>query len=192
MEKPVSDKSAESLPAVPKADKSHTSIFSSVYANVAGVALTITSGLSAAVLMINKNFFKNADKEKLFDELRKTRDSSRTRLHGGKSLAGHEIRGKGLTGEALQSEIRTIEKTYEKGVMTKISELGINSPLKKWGTLRSHQKNEVLVTSGAVLAGAIIGLGTIISGREAVAKQSEIEARLNEMDASKNQNSHSL
>jgi len=192
MEKPVSDKSAESLPAVPKADKSHTSIFSSVYANAAGVALTITSGLSAAVLMINKNFFKNADKEKLFDELREKRDLSRARLHGGKSLAGHEIRGKGLTGEALQSEIRTIEKTYEKGVMTKISELGINSPLKKWGTLRSHQKNEVLLTSSAVLAGAIIGLGTIISGRETVAKQNEIEARLNEMDASKNQNSHSL
>ena len=151
-----------------------TTWFNSIYADITGIALTIASGIGAGVMIINKNFFKNAEKEDRFKRTRTIRDDARKVL-----------KEASLPVEEWLPKVRKIESEYDATIKRKIKEMGVKTPVGKWRSLRHHQKNEVMLTAAAVTAGAIIGIGSIVSGREIMNKQKELEERLNEMDNGK-------
>lgn len=142
-------------------------LFNSVVADIAGVLLTAASSAFAAVLMIDKNFFRNAEKEKRFEKFHKIRDSQRA-----------EPATTSLKGRDWLVRIREIERQHEKSIGGELREMGITGPLEKFKSLRAHQKTEVLFTTAAVTAGAIGLVSSIIGNRLTAQKERELADKL--------------
>ena len=143
------------------------SIFNSFLMDAAGVVLSIGSSVAAAVITINKNFFKNAEKEKRFEAIHQKRDALR---------AAPEVRD--LKGSDWLKRIRQIEAQHDAEVMVELKEMGIHGPLEKFRSLRAHQKTDVFLTVAAVTAGAIGIIGGIIGSRHAAKEDRELNKKL--------------
>lgn len=155
----------------PAAEERKISFFSTVYADVIGIALAVASSVGAAVAVINKNFFRNAEKEGRFTRFVTERDGKLK-----------ELAESGVVGKELREKSQKIKSGYYKAVETELERMEIGGAIDKLGFLGKHQKWEVALTFGAVMAGAFVGLGSIISGREIMNKQRELDKRLSNME----------
>lgn len=147
------------------------SVFNSVAADIVGGILTAVSSVGAAVLMIDKNFFRNAEKEKRFEKFHRLRDAERA-SPATTALKGHE----------WLARVREIEQQHEKNIVGELKEMGITGPIEKFRSLRAHQKKDVAWTVGAVTVGAIGLVSTIIGNRISVQKEHELVAKLDSLD----------
>lgn len=153
-----------------KPRRDRVTFFNSLYADTAGVVLSAISSIGAATLMIDKNFFKNAEKEKRFDKYHKIRDSQRASPETTK-LKNHD----------WLIRIREIEKEHESSIAKELRGMGITGPIEKFRSLRAHQKQEVVFTAAAVAAGAIGVISTIIGNRLTAQKEQQLSDKLDEL-----------
>jgi hypothetical protein len=156
-----------------KKDQEHIPLFNSGVADVAGIVLTAASSIGAALLMIDKNFFRNAEKEKRFEKFHKIRDAERA-----------SPKTTSLRGREWLERIREIERSHEKAVEGELKEMGISGiakPLEKFKSLRAHQKDEVVFTMAAVAAGAIGVVSSIIGNRVTGQKERELADKLDDI-----------
>lgn len=167
-ENPVSETAR--TPAKPQREM-RDSWFNSVVSDALGIALALGSSVGAAVMMIDKNFFRNAEKEKRFQKFHKIRDDAR---------ACPETRA--LKGYEWLERIREIEKTHEHQIVGELKEMGIHGPIEKFKSLHSHQKRDVIFAGAAVMAGAIGLIGTVVGGRKMAAREEELSKKLDKIN----------
>lgn len=173
----TSEQAKNSPPAKPQ---ERVPLFNSIFADVAGMLLTAASSVGAAVLMIDKNFFRNAEKEKRFEKFHKIRDSQRAEP-ATTSLKGHD----------WLVRIREIEAQHERAISGELREMGVKGPIEKFRSLRSHQKTEVIFTTAAVTAGAIGLVSSIIGNRITAQKERELADKLDAISDHAN-NAHGI
>lgn len=142
--------------------------FESIYADIIGIGLTVGAGLAAARIIINKSFFGNLAedrKKKKDDVLRSIVDRDRERI-----AAAHN--------KDWPQAIEAIEKKYQKNIKEELSEMGVNSILDKWKSLRGHQKWEAGIAMAAVSAVAIGSISSFLSNRRLDHKLEEIHQQV--------------
>ncbi len=149
--------------------RERTSFFNSVYADITGALLTIGSGLVAAAIVINKNFFRNSEKDGLLLDLSVARDEARRKVRKN-------------SGDEWVAEIKKIENEYEHSKNTLLKERGLAGSWKKFKSLRDHQKTEVGLTLAAVSAVALGAVSAFFGSRDTGDKLDAIQRRLDAQD----------
>jgi hypothetical protein len=83
-----------------------------------------------------------------------------------------------LRGHEWLERIRAIEADHSREISAELKEMGVTGAFEKFRSLRPHQKFEVFLTVGAVTAGAIGVIGSIIGGRHTARKEQELSDKL--------------
>lgn len=157
--------------------KGRESFFSSIYADIAGVLITLAAGVGAAIIFVDNAFSRNAYKDKKLIAAQEARDSARL---------------KAPLSEYIDAS-KTAEAAYTATKRAIYEEMGvINNPIKKFRGLRTHQKWETGFTMAAVSAAAVGLIANFVGNRQTFLKQQELEDRLDAAEAKRNTEQRAL
>lgn len=149
--------------------KEYSSLFNSMAADVGGGLLALGAGIGTAAKIINFSFFSNAEKDGRFIDLAEKRDRERAAMRD-------------VSGEKWVQNVAEIEKEYTHGLKTRLQELHLDSPWKRWRSLRNHQKTEVALAVAAVTAVTMGAVTAFFGNRDLDRKLNEVRHRLNERE----------
>lgn len=141
--------------------------------DVASLATTVFAGLMGAYVAIERNFWSKVRSKGILKDAYNTREDVHDKVLRGFTIKGEPIKGK--DGEAI---ITAAEKDYKSARMAYIKNMELNSPLRRYGYLRNHEKQEVKIAAfaaAAVTLGVVTGLASL---KRTSNKQEEIEAKL--------------
>lgn len=164
----------EKLPAKNGRAK-HPNGFRFDFFDALGALATAGTGMFAAFWSANASFFRNAHHTDGFmTDTWETLQKERTAAY------------KNNTGAKLIEAIETAEKKYTKTRTDKLVEKGFDGfegTLRRWSTLRSHQKQEAILAFAIGSSVAVGIVASLLSNWHVYKQQEALEKRLDELDA---------
>jgi hypothetical protein len=167
------EKHDASMRASQPSDTSAKGFFRSGWATAMGAAVTAAAGIAGAWTSVQKSFWATARQDAVHTSLAEQRDLQRTQVI-------NESKGSinAAPAENLTNRLNAIEKDYEHAKKLLLTELKLDSPLRKVEYLRRHQRWEAMATG---LASAAVALGvvtTLIGFQRTSDKQDDLEREL--------------